>query len=146
MCTWSSFKFICTYQGGVLSTYRTKVKFIHTLFWNFQEKWISSIKVQFHVYLMPCVSSCLKNSLSLFWKCCHQLPKKGRFKASRPLIRVLVINDNIYGLTISWENLNVRLVHENVCISWFHEKKLEMTWMVSLKAKVYVRAFLFCRS
>ena len=68
---------------------------------------------------------CIKltwNSLSLFWKCCHQLPKKGRLKASRPLIRVLVINDNICGLTISWENLYVRLIHENVCMSWCHER------------------------
>ena len=43
-------------------------------------------------------------------------------KAFRPLIRVLVINDNIYGLTISLENLYVRLVHENVYMSGSHEK------------------------
>jgi hypothetical protein len=34
---------------------------------------------------------------------CHQLPKRGRLKASRPLIRVLVINNNHYGLTILFE-------------------------------------------
>ena len=30
-------------------------KFIHTIFWNFQEKWVSSSKVQFQVHLMPSV-------------------------------------------------------------------------------------------
>ena len=46
---------------------------------------------------------CIKltwNFLSLQNLCCHQLPKRGRLKASRPLIHILVINDNICGLTI----------------------------------------------
>ena len=30
-------------------------EFIHTIFWNFQEKWVSSSKVQFQVHLMPSV-------------------------------------------------------------------------------------------
>ena len=30
-------------------------EFIHTIFWNFQEKWVSSSKVQFQVHLMSCV-------------------------------------------------------------------------------------------
>jgi len=51
MCSWYSFKFINTYQGGVLSTHQI----YNTIFWNFQEKWVSSFKVQFQVHLMPCV-------------------------------------------------------------------------------------------
>jgi hypothetical protein len=33
--------------------------------------------------------------------------QRGHVKASRPLIRVLIINDNIYGLTISWEEMSI---------------------------------------
>jgi hypothetical protein len=43
---------------------------------------------------------------------CHQLPKRGRLKASRPLIRVLVINDNHCGLTFLLRYKN-RLVRWN---------------------------------
>ena len=39
--------------------------------------------------------------------CCHQLPKRGRLKASRSLNHVLVINDNVYGLTISFEMMSI---------------------------------------
>ena len=34
---------------------------------------------------------------------------KGLLKATRPLIRVLVINDNTYGQTISWEKMSIGL-------------------------------------
>jgi hypothetical protein len=34
---------------------------------------------------------------------CHRLPKRGRLKASRPLISVLVIHDNYCGLTFLFE-------------------------------------------
>ena len=37
MCTWYSWNFICTYQGGVLSLLIELGEFIHTIFWNFQE-------------------------------------------------------------------------------------------------------------
>ena len=30
-------------------------EFIHIIFWNFQEKWVSSFKVQFQVHIMPSV-------------------------------------------------------------------------------------------
>ena len=68
---------------------------------------------------------CIKLTWKFFitlLKVLSSITKKGRLKASRSLIHVLVINDNIYGLTIYWENLYVRLVHENVCLSWCHER------------------------
>ena len=51
VCTWYSCKFICTYQGE-FSLLIELGEFIHTIFWNFQEKWVSSSKVQFQVHLM----------------------------------------------------------------------------------------------
>ena len=74
-------------------------EFIHIIFWNFQDKWVSSIP-------SPPYALCIKLTwifLSLQKLCCHQLPKRGRLKASRLLIWVLVINYNGYGLTIAFE-------------------------------------------
>ena len=54
MCSWYSCKFICTYQGGVLSTHRTWWIYSYHIL-KFSRKWVSSSKVQFQVHLMPCV-------------------------------------------------------------------------------------------
>ena len=54
MCSWYSWKFICTYQGGVLSTHRTWWIYSYHIL-KFSRKWISSSKVQFQVHLMPSV-------------------------------------------------------------------------------------------
>ena len=54
MCTWYSWKFICTYQGGVLSTHRTWWIYSYHIL-KFSRKWVSSSKVQFQVHLMPSV-------------------------------------------------------------------------------------------
>ena len=54
MCSWYSFKFINTYQGEF--SLLIELRWIYSYqFWKFQEKWVSSCKVQFQVYLMPCV-------------------------------------------------------------------------------------------
>ena len=58
------FKYICAL--GIHSNLYAHIKrefsllielgeFIHTIIWNFQEKWVSSSKVQFQVHLMPSV-------------------------------------------------------------------------------------------
>ena len=54
MCSWYSWKFICTYQGGVLSTHRTWWIYSYHIL-KFSRKWVSSSKVQFQVHLMPSV-------------------------------------------------------------------------------------------
>ena len=54
MCTWYSWKLICTYQGGVLSTHRTWWIYSYHIL-KFSRKWVSSSKVQFQVHLMPSV-------------------------------------------------------------------------------------------
>ena len=54
VCTWYSCKFICTYQGGVLSTHRTWWIYSYH-FLKFSRKWVSSSKVQSQVHLMPSV-------------------------------------------------------------------------------------------
>ena len=141
MCTWFSFKDIYAHQWGVLSI---------ELRWNLSISYSENFKKngKFYQSSIPSLpyTLCIKltwNSLSLFWKCCHQLPKMGRLKASRPLIRVLVFNDNIYGLTISWENLYVRLVHENVCMSWCHERNWRWYWWFSSRQRYMIGLFLF---
>ena len=54
VCSWYSCKFICTYQGGVLSTHRTWWIYSYHIL-KFSWKWVSSSKVQFQVHLMPSV-------------------------------------------------------------------------------------------
>ena len=54
MCSWYSWKFMCTYQGGVLSTHRTWWIYPYHIL-KFSRKWVSSSKVQFQVHLMPSV-------------------------------------------------------------------------------------------
>jgi hypothetical protein len=74
-------KIICTYAGGVLSIFLFWTHSLY-LFIDFLRR-VSDSKTQNLSYITPLDG-------------CHQLPKRGRLKASRPLIRVLVINDNHY--------------------------------------------------
>jgi hypothetical protein len=60
VCSGYSFKFICTHQGGVLSTHWTWLTYSY-IFWNFQGKWVSFSKVQFQVLFMPSVWSWLEH-------------------------------------------------------------------------------------
>jgi hypothetical protein len=49
-------------------------------------------------------------------------------KASRPLIWVLVINDNIYELIIFWEEMSVERSTSKMSIHWYYKKAWRSCW------------------
>ena len=88
MCTWYSWKFICTYQGGVLSTHRTWWIYSYHIL-NFSRKMSKFFQSSIP---SPPYALCVKLTwtlLSLQNLVLSSITKRGRLKASRPLCKHL---------------------------------------------------------
>ena len=105
---------VCTYVGRVF-LYILVLEVFTLSYYSKSLRWVSVFKTQNLSYITP-------------WNDCHQLPKRGRLKASRPLNCVLVINDNHHGLTFLFRYKN-RLVRRSVELMGYAKRKACVLWM-----------------